>query len=46
VPVSKIFNIPDGPVIHSHTDLWAHRDSPTRQRARAWLQKQILSKNE
>ena len=43
VPVDKIFDIPDGPVIHTHTDLWAHRESPTRQTARAWLQKQISS---
>ena len=46
VPVTKIFDIPDGLVIHRHTDLWAHRDSLTRQRARAWLQNQILPKNE
>ena len=46
VPVAKIFDIPDGPVIHRHTDLWAHRDSLTRQKARAWLQNQILPKNE
>ena len=43
VPVGRIFNIPDGPVIHTHTDLWAHRESPTRQTARSWLQKQIPS---
>ena len=45
VPVSKIFNIPDGPVIHPHTDLWAHRKSPTRRTARAWLQKNISEEN-
>ena len=43
VPVTKIFDIPDGPVIHPHTDLWAHRESETRKRARSWLQKQIHS---
>ena len=43
VVVEKIFDIPDGPVIHRHTDLWAHRASPTRQRARAWLQSKIDS---
>lgn len=43
VPVGRIFNIPDGLVIHTHTDLWAHRESPTRQMARSWLQKQIPS---
>jgi hypothetical protein len=45
VPVNKIFDIPDGPVIHTHTDLWAHRDSSTRKTARAWLQKQISEEN-
>ena len=44
VPVTKIFDIPDGLVIHPHTDLWAHRESPTRQRARAWLNKHISTK--
>ena len=37
VPVSEIFDIPEGPVIHRHTDLWAHRPSSTRQIARDWL---------
>ena len=44
VPVAKIFDIPDGLVIHPHTDLWAHRESPTRQRARVWLNKHISTK--
>jgi len=44
VPVTKIFDIPDGLVIHPHTDLWAHRESPTRQRARVWLNKHISTK--
>jgi len=44
IPVSEIFDIPDGPVIHTHTDLWAHRDSETRKTARSWLQKQLPSK--
>lgn len=44
VPVNTIFEIPEGPVIHPHTDLWAHRDSATRKTARSWLQKQIRSK--
>ena len=39
VPVSEIFDIPDGPVIHRHTDLWAHRASSTRKEARVWLAK-------
>lgn len=46
VPVGKIFDIPDGPIIHPHTDLWAHRDSPTRKTARSWLIQQINSKHE
>lgn len=37
VPVASIFNIPDGKVIHPHTDLWMHRDSEYRRRAREWL---------
>ena len=37
VPVSEIFHIPEGKVIHPHTDMWAHRESTTRQRARDWL---------
>jgi hypothetical protein len=37
VPVSEIFHIPEGQVIHPHTDMWAHRESTPRQRARDWL---------
>ena len=44
VRVDKIFDIPDGLVIHHHTDLWAHRDSLTRQKTREWLQNQIFQK--
>ena len=36
-PVAKIFNIPEGQVIHPHTDLWMHRESKYRQQARQWL---------
>lgn len=36
-PVEKIFNIPEGKVIHPHTDLWMHRESEHRQQARQWL---------
>ncbi len=39
VPVATIFEIPDGKVIHSHTDLWMHRHSLYRAQARAWLSK-------
>ena len=37
VPTERIFNIPEGPYIHSHTDLWMHRESTYREQARAWL---------
>ncbi len=36
-PVAKIFTIPEGKVIHPHTDLWMHRDSEYRDEARQWL---------
>jgi hypothetical protein len=44
VPVTQIFNIPEGLVIHRHTDLWAHRHSATRQAARDWLLDQVSLK--
>jgi hypothetical protein len=37
VPVREIFQIPEGKVIHPHTDMWAHRQSTARQIARDWL---------
>ena len=37
VPTDQIFNIPEGKIVHPHTDLWMHRESPYRKRARAWL---------
>ncbi|MDP3069397.1 MAG: hypothetical protein Q8N18_03870 [Opitutaceae bacterium] len=37
VPMKAIFRIPEGNVIHPHTDLWLHRASPQRDQARAWL---------
>lgn len=37
VPVNKILSIPEGPYFHPHTDLWMHRESKYRRRARAWL---------
>lgn len=37
VPTKQIFNIPEGPYIHAHTDLWMHRESEYRQQARDWL---------
>jgi len=39
VPTPKIFKIPEGKVIHPHTDLWMHRESEYRRQARAWLQR-------
>jgi len=44
VPTTKIFNIPEGKVIHPHTDLWMHRESEYRRQARAWLQKVLEEK--
>ena len=37
----EIFDIPEGKVIHPHTDLWMHRDSEYRDRARAWLARHL-----
>ena len=37
VPTDQIFNIPEGKIVHPHTDLWMHRESAYRKRARAWL---------
>lgn len=41
VPVAEIFDIPEGPVKHAHTDAWMHRASNTRDKARAWLSKAL-----
>ncbi len=46
VPTNEIFEIPDGPVVHPHTDLWMHRESKYRQQARTWLQSTIQGKHE
>lgn len=35
--VGEIFAIPEGRIVHEHTDLWMHRESEARARARAWL---------
>jgi hypothetical protein len=37
VPVETIYDIPEGAVVHPHTDRWMHRESVYRDRARAWL---------
>lgn len=41
VPVEEIFTIPDGRIIHPHTDRWMHIDSSQRRAARRWLQQVI-----
>ncbi|MGC6505688.1 MAG: hypothetical protein ACON39_03830 [Coraliomargaritaceae bacterium] len=41
VPTGEIFDIPEGKVIHSHTDLWMHRASGYRDIARKWLKSQL-----
>ncbi|MEM0926642.1 MAG: hypothetical protein AAGJ83_11435 [Planctomycetota bacterium] len=35
--INQIFSIPEGKVIHPHTDRWMHRASPERALARQWL---------
>lgn len=37
VPTERLFDIPEGKVIHPHTDLWMHKESEYRRQARAWL---------
>lgn len=37
VPVAELFEIPEGKVIHPHTDLWMHKESKYRRQAREWL---------
>lgn len=44
VPTSQIFKIPEGKVIHPHTDMWMHRESKYRRQARTWLQKVLKEK--
>ncbi len=36
-PIAEIFDIPDGKVIHPHTDLWMHRESEYRRQVRQWF---------
>lgn len=38
-PIADLFTIPEGKVIHPHTDLWMHRDSAYRKQARDWLRR-------
>jgi hypothetical protein len=44
-PVSEIFEIPEGKVVHEHTDRWMHRASESRARARAWLKAQLKERS-
>lgn len=37
VPTAEIFDIPEGPVVHQHTDLWMHKPSVAREAARTWI---------
>jgi hypothetical protein len=37
VPTHQLFDIPEGDVIHPHTDLWMHKESDFRKRARIWI---------
>lgn len=36
-PTRNLFDIPEGKVIHPHTDLWMHKESSYREQARSWL---------
>lgn len=46
VPVAEIFDIPEGPVMHPHTDAWMHRESEYRRQARDWLGNQVSADRE
>jgi hypothetical protein len=45
VPTDRIFTIPEGKVIHPHTDLWMHRESAYRKQARAWMERVLQEKD-
>jgi hypothetical protein len=45
VPTPKIFDIPEGRVLHPHTDMWMHRESEYRRQARDWMQGALKEKN-
>ena len=45
VPTKSLFNIPEGKVIHPHTDLWMLKDSEYRDKARAWLRSVVASRD-
>ncbi len=44
VEVNRLFKLPDGKIVHPHTDLWMCIDSPYRQEARRWLH-EVLQKS-
>ena len=46
VPTGLIFNIPEGKVIHPHTDLWMHRESTFRRQTRDWIERVLEEKSE
>lgn len=37
IPVTELFDIPEGKVVHQHTDLWMHKESKYRKYVRGWL---------
>ncbi|TWU56090.1 outer membrane protein assembly factor BamB family protein [Rubripirellula reticaptiva] len=37
VPTSEIFDIPEGDVVHPHTDRWMHKPSVYRDQVRDWI---------
>jgi len=43
VPVNELFKIPDGKIVHPHSDLWMSIDSTYRQQAREWLQDVLVT---
>lgn len=46
VHVTDLFDIPEGKVMHPHTDLWMHKESKYRQQAREWLAEAMVGKLE
>ncbi len=44
VPTNRIFDLPEGPVIHPHTDLWMHKESEYRKQARSWIENALDEK--
>jgi hypothetical protein len=40
-PLARIFEILEGKVVHEHTDLRMHRESPDRKRGRAWFKERL-----